>query len=90
MPAQVIKIRGIPSGIQKAAAFPGFISYQPVARGAEYSKISSHVLPGYRKNSCVSWYKVGGGVSPIIVLSEALTVSKHFHFIVTSECCIEL
>ena len=85
-PALVIKIRGIPSGWQNAAAFPSFISYLSVASGAEYSENSSVVFPGYWQNSSVSWYKVGGGVSPITVCSEALTVSKHFHFIVTSEC----
>ena len=90
-PALVIKIRGIPSGIQNAAAFPSFISYLPVASGAEYSDISaSIVFPGYWQNSSVSWYKVGGGVSPITIRSEALTVSKHFHFVVTSECCGEI
>ena len=91
MPAVVIKIREIPSGIQNTAAFPSFISHLSVASGAEYSEISaSIVFPGYWQNSSVSWYKVGCGVSPITVHSEALTISKHFHWIVTSECCIEL
>ena len=63
-PALVIKIRGIPSGWQNAAAFPSFISYLSVASGAEYSESDSGVFPGYWQNSSVSWYKVGGGVCP--------------------------
>ena len=90
-PALVIKIRGIPSWWQNAATFPSFISYLSVASGAKYSEISaSIVFPGYWQNSSVTWYMVGGGVYPITVRSEALTVSKHFHFIVTSECCSEI
>ena len=46
--------------------------------------------PATDRTRVFSWYKVGGGVCPITVRSEALTVSKHFHFIVTSECCSEI
>ena len=85
-PVLVIKIRGIPSGMQVAAAFPGFISYQSVASGAEYSKRSLVTLTvrvvhsNHGNNPCVSWYFVGERYFPVaVVVSEACIISKHYH-----------
>lgn len=83
-PHSVIKILRHPftSGKRTVTAFPAWISYQSVAKGAENSGTLELLgLSYHRNNTCISWNDKFCGTPWIItfVPANAYTISKQIH-----------
>ena len=89
-PITVVKIRRFPSGIRNTGAFPACIGDQPIAEGTEDSIMGTKVFCLHRNDSGISWNDVFRGWSPVIVSSKRYTISEHFHWIITSESCVDI